>query len=92
MKIISMANTSPNWYYTMKEHDTTVEGSKLTGKCTITGICRENAQVGDVLDMGKISYTIESIEKRNAAGVWNNPEDAKDAFFTAETSFTRFIN
>lgn len=92
MKTISMANTSPNWYYTIKEHDTTVEGTILSGKATITGIMRESAEVGDVINYDKVNYTIETIERRDSKGVWNVPEDAKNAFFTAECQFSRFIN
>lgn len=92
MKTISMANTSPNWYYTIKEHDTIVEGAVLSGKCTITGIMRESAEVGDAINIGSVNYIIETIKKRDSKGTFIVPEDAKNAFFTAECQFTRPIN
>jgi len=92
MKTISMANTSPNWYYTMKEHDTTVENRVLSGKCTIHGIMREEAEIGDVINVGAIDYTIESITREDSKGTFTNPDDAKNALFTAECQFSRFIN
>lgn len=92
MKTISMANTSPNWYYTMKEHDTTVTGNVLSGKCTIKGIIREPAEVGDILNIANINYTIEEISLEDSKCKFTNPEDAKNALFTAECNFLRIIN
>jgi len=50
MKTISLNNSSKNWYYTFKEHDTVIVDRLMTGKVTIHGICREEAEPGDEFD------------------------------------------
>ena len=96
-KSIPLTTSSKDWYYTINEHDTVVEDKVMTGKCTITGICRESVNIGDSFSIlrgasQKVNYVVESITRRDSKGIFNNPEDAKDAFFTAECSFERLIN
>jgi len=92
MKTISLNNTSKNWFYTMKEHDTTVVDRVISGKVTIHGICREEAKAGDEFDYMGHSYPIESIEVTDSKGQFNEPTDAINALFTAECTFSRMIN
>ena len=96
MKTISLNNTSKNWFYTIKEHDTAVVDRTISGKVTIHGICREPSEPGDTFTYGippnKRDFIIESITKQDSKGKFNNPSDAINALFTAECSFSRLIN
>jgi len=95
-KRIILGTSSKDWYYSLKEHDTIVVERTLSGMCTVRGICRENVGIGDMFLIGTppklTEYTIESISKEDSKGQFNNPDDAINALFTAECSFSRQIN
>ena len=92
MKTLSF-QTGANYYHLLKEHDIVIDKQVKNGFATITGYAKEQIEVGDILNIsGKDFEITELIERRDHAGIFNNPNDKKDGFFKVETKFSSLVS
>lgn len=85
-------NVGRNYFHTLKEHSITVEGQIIIGSATVTGFTKQPLEIGGWINIQKQKYQItEIVERRNHAGVFNNPEDKINSFFKIETKYETII-
>ena len=80
-----------NYYHTLHEAVTGVDGGMINGTADITGFSPQPISEGDILNISGIKYTVRSCVRRDHNGVFANKQDAVNGHFTADCTFQKVM-
>lgn len=78
-----------NYFHTLTETVINAEGGVINGTVKITGFSDQKIEVGDIINILQTKYTVTECERRDHKGVFTDPQDKINGFFSAQCTFSK---